>query len=137
MLKFKQVSRVYSDGTRAIDAVDLRIQKGEFCVLLGPSGAGKSTLMGMVNGMVVPTNGQVEFGGERVTRENIKSVQQRVGMIHQQLHLVPRLSVIHNVLCGLLPRTSAMRSLFKNFPLHDMRKACRLLEEVELSEKHI
>lgn len=137
MLNFKQVSRVFGDGTRAIDNVDLDIPKGEFCILLGPSGAGKSTLMGMINGMVTPSQGNVVFNGEVVSRFNMKKIQQRVGMIHQQLHLVPRLSVLHNVLSGVLPRTTSWRSLFKAFPVSDMRKACRLLEEVELEEKHI
>ena len=59
MLELHRVSRVYKDGTRAIDNVSLKIDKGELCVLLGPSGAGKSTLMGMINGLVLPSSGSV------------------------------------------------------------------------------
>lgn len=137
MLELHRVSRVYEDGTRAIDNVSLKIGKGEFCVLLGPSGAGKSTLMGMINGLVIPTEGSVVLWGEQLERANLKRFQRRVSMIHQQLHLVPRLSVLNNVLTGLLPETSLLRSLFNIFPEKNQRRACRLLEEVELEEKHI
>jgi phosphonate transport system ATP-binding protein len=137
MLKFESISRVYDDGTRAIDDVSLQVKQGEFCVLLGPSGAGKSTLMNMVNGVVVPTSGSLSIDGKPLTRKNRAAVQRRVGMIHQQLHLVPRLSVLHNVLSGLLPHTSFWRCLIKWFPQQDQRDACQLLDEVGLEEKHL
>lgn len=137
MLELQQISRVYPDGTRAIDNLSLTIKKGEFCALLGPSGAGKSTLMGLINGLVLPSSGEVVLWGEKVGRTNLQRLQQRVSMIHQQLHLVPRLSVLHNVLTGALPETSLWRSMFKLFPEKNQRRACRLLEEVELEEKHI
>lgn len=137
MLHFQQVSRVFSDGTRAIDNIDLQIGKNEFCVLLGPSGAGKSTLMGMVNGMVSPSQGSLQFDGQVITRRNLKVLQRRVGMVHQQLHLVPRLSVLHNVLAGMLPDVPLWRGLLKQFTPSSQRQACRLLAEVELEEKHI
>jgi phosphonate transport system ATP-binding protein len=137
MLKFESVSRVYDDGTRAVDNVSLRVRKGEFCVLLGPSGAGKSTLMNMVNGVVEPTGGSLSIGGEILTRKSRAGIQRRVGMIHQQLYLVPRLSVLHNVLSGLLPGTGFWRSLIKWFPQDDQRSACQLLHEVGMEEKHL
>jgi phosphonate transport system ATP-binding protein len=137
MLKFDAVSRVYDDGTRAVDNVSLRIRKGEFCVLLGPSGAGKSTLMNMVNGVVVPTSGSLTVGGVTLKRQTRGAIQRKVGMIHQQLHLIPRLSVLHNVLSGRLPRIGFWRSLVKAFPLKDQRQACRLLYEVGMEEKHL
>lgn len=137
MLKFESVSRVYADGTRAVDNVSLHIRKGEFCILLGPSGAGKSTLMNMVNAVVEPTSGSLKIGDVELSRATRPAIQRRVGMIHQQLHLIPRLSVLHNVLGGLLPRTGFWRSLVKAFPLVDQRMACQLLEDVGLEEKHL
>lgn len=103
MLTFESVERVFADGTRAVDDVSLSIQPGEICVLLGPSGAGKTTLMNMVNGVVEPTSGRVTLNDLELNTKNIANIQRRIGMIHQQLHLVPRLSVLHNVLAGLLP----------------------------------
>jgi phosphonate transport system ATP-binding protein len=137
MLSFKEVSRVYDDGTRAIDNVSLHVKKGEFCVLLGPSGAGKSTLMNMVNGVVIPSSGSLSIGGVELTRKTRSNIQRQVGMIHQQLYLVPRLSVLHNVLSGVLPKVGFWRSMLKSFPAADQRRACELLHEVGMEEKHL
>lgn len=137
MLKFESVCRVYDDGTKAVNNVSLHIKSGEFCVLLGPSGAGKSTLMNMVNGVVEPSSGSVKLGDLILNKSNIVRIQRRVGMIHQQLHLVPRLPVLHNVLAGLLPNVGLLRSLLKSFSFEDQRRACQLLDEVGLEEKHL
>jgi len=137
MLKFESVSRIYDDGTKAIDNVSLHIKAGEFCVLLGPSGAGKSTLMNMVNAVVEPSSGNIKLGDLVLNKRNKSTIQRRIGMIHQQLHLVPRLSVLHNVLSGLLPNVGLFRSLIKSFSFQDQRRACQLLDEVGMEEKHL
>lgn len=137
MLKFESVSRVYDDGTKAIDNVSLHVKAGEFCVLLGPSGAGKSTLMNMVNGVVEPSSGTIKLGDLVWNKKNKTTIQRRIGMIHQQLHLIPRLSVLHNVLTGLLPDVGLFRSLIKSFSFQEQRRACQLLDEVGLEEKHL
>ncbi len=137
MLEFHQVSHIFEDGTRAINDLSLSVPKGQFCVLLGPSGAGKSTLLNTVNGGVVPTSGDIIFDAQKVTRRNRRQIQRRIGMIHQQLHLVPRLTVLQNVLSGLLPITPTWRAILALFPLPQQRRACQLLEEVELEEGHL
>jgi len=137
MIRFNQVSRIYPDGTRAADSITLQIRKGEICVLLGPSGAGKSTLMGMLNGMVTPTEGTVVFEGETITRHNVKKMQQRVSMVHQQLHLVSRMSVINNVISGKLAKTPLWQTLIQAFSETDKRRACELIDEVSLEERHL
>ena len=137
MLKFQSLQHEFNDGTIAVNNITLEIPKGQFCVLLGPSGAGKSTLLNTVNGLVIPTSGQVLFDDIKVTPKTLMPVRQRIGMIHQQLHLVPRLTVLDNVLSGLLPITENWRALLKLFPTDQKREACRLLEEVELEEKHL
>lgn len=136
-LQFEDISHEFGDGTRALRGVSLQVPKGEFCVLLGPSGAGKSTLLNTVNGLVLPTAGSTVFDGIGVDRTTMKQVRGRVGMIHQQLHLVPRLSVLDNVLSGLLPVTPTWRALLKLYPEEQRRMACRWLEQVELEEKHL
>lgn len=137
MLKFEAVSRIFDDGTIAVDKVSLHVKPGEFCVLLGPSGAGKSTLMNLVNGVTEPSSGTLIFDNLALNKKNKTSIQRGIGMIHQQLHLVPRLSVLHNVLTGLLPDISLWRSLIKLFSSVDQRRACQLLAEVGLEEKHL
>ena len=100
--------------------------------MLGPSGAGKSSLMNMVNGVIEPTRGVVSIGNITMNKKNRSLLQRRVGMIHQQLHLIPRLSVLHNVLSGILPQTNFLKSMFKSFPHDAQRRACQLLHEVGL-----
>jgi phosphonate transport system ATP-binding protein len=137
MLSFNNISHVFPDGTRAINQVSLNLPKGQFCVLLGPSGAGKSTLLNTINGLIMPSEGHTALDGVEVNQKNLIDVRRRIGMIHQQLHLVPRLSVLHNVLSGLLPVTPTWKSIVKFFPVEQQRHACKLLEEVELEEKQI
>ena len=137
MLQFQNIKHEFNDGTIAVNNITLEIPKGQFCVLLGPSGAGKSTLLNTVNGLVLPTSGHVTLDNIQVSPKTLMSVRRRIGMIHQQLHLVPRLTVLDNVLSGLLPTTTSWRALIKLFPTEQKREACRLLEEVELEEKHL
>ncbi|WP_288355736.1 phosphonate ABC transporter ATP-binding protein [uncultured Cycloclasticus sp.] len=137
MLTFKSTSVIYGDGTKAVDNIDLTINKGEFCVLLGPSGAGKSTLMGLLNGLVTPTSGQIALDGVVMNKKTKRQIQQKISMIHQQLHLVPRLKVLHNVLMGKLFAVPTLLSLLKVFKKDDQQRACMLLQEVDLEEKHL
>ncbi len=137
MLNFEAITHVFPDGTRAVHDVSLSVPEGQFCVLLGPSGAGKSTLLNTVNGLVMPSEGHVILDGAQVTAKNLSDIRGRIGVIHQQLHLVPRLSVLHNVLSGLLPVTPTWKALLKLFPEDQQRLACKLLEEVELEERQI
>lgn len=137
MLQLNSVTKIYPGDTKAVDGISLNIGKGEFCVLLGPSGAGKSTLMGMINGLVTPTSGSIVLDGETVETSNQKRLQQRVSMIHQQLHLVPRLSMLHNVVSGKLHAFPLWRVLLKHFPDSDQRRACQLLSEVGLNESQL
>ena len=137
LLNFNSITHTFPDGTRALNDVTLEIPRGQFCVLLGPSGAGKSTLLNSVNGLVMPSQGWTALDDTAIDLKTLADARRRIGMIHQQLHLVPRLSVLHNVLSGLLPVTPTLRALFKMFPISQQRAACQLLEEVELEEKQI
>lgn len=137
MLQFNSVSKIYPGNTKAVDNVSLSIERGEFCVLLGPSGAGKSTLMGLINGLVTPTSGSISLDGEQVDARNQKRLQQRVSMIHQQLNLIPRLSMMHNVLAGKIHSMPLWRVLIKHFPEKEQRRACQLLSEVGLKESQL
>lgn len=137
MLQLKSVTKVYPGNTKAVDDVSLTIPNGEFCVLLGPSGAGKSTLMGLINGLVLPSTGAVVLDDEQVSSRNQKRMQQRMSMVHQQLHLVPRLSMLHNVLSGKLHELPLWRAMIKHFSVEDQRRACQLLSEVGLTESQL
>ncbi len=136
-LRFIDVRKTFAAGAVAVDRVSFDVPRGQFCVVLGSSGAGKSTLLRLVNGMVEPTEGTVEFDGLTVQRKSLRRVQPRIGMVHQQFNLVPRLSVLNNVLAGALPTISNTRALLGLFPEPLRRRACHLLAEVGLGEEHL
>lgn len=137
MLKFDSVTCQYADGTTAVKSVSVELAAGEFCVLLGSSGAGKSTLMNMVNGLVDPTLGSILLDDQPLNKRNMRTIQRQVSMIHQQLHLIPRLSVLMNVLTGRLAEYSCWRSMLMSFPESMQRQAFQLMHEVGLEEKHV
>ncbi len=90
---------------RALADVDLRVHAGERVALVGPSGAGKSTLLAVLNGSLAPTEGGVRVLGHDLARARARtrrSVQRRVGTVHQALHLVGPLRAGHNVDGGRL-----------------------------------
>jgi len=137
MLEFRSVSKVYDTQTTAVDNVSVEFPKSEFCVLLGSSGAGKTTFLRMTNGLVKPTSGEVILDGTVVSEKSYKILRPRIAMIHQQLDLVQRLSVINNVLSGSLSAISLWRTLAMYFPMSLRRKACYLLDQVGLTENHL
>ena len=101
MLSFEAVSRVYDDGTCAVDNLSLRIKKGEFCVLLGPSGAGKSTLMNILGCLDTPTDGSYILNGQDVSQmsdDEMADVRNtEIGFVFQTFNLLPRTTALDNV----------------------------------------
>ena len=91
---------------KALDGVDLRVDEGEFVVVVGPSGSGKSTLMNIVGALQQPTGGTVRIDGVDISRlgdSRLTAVRgRRIGFVFQQFHLVERLSALENVADGLL-----------------------------------
>lgn len=73
----------YPDGTPALRGVDLAVAPGERVAVLGPNGAGKSTLMLHLNGVLTAAAGEVYIGGTRLTRESVRGIRQRVGVVFQ------------------------------------------------------
>lgn len=137
MILFDKVGLRFAGGAAALDGVALEIPRGEFCVVLGPSGAGKSTLLRTVNGLASPTEGAVWLNGVRLTPKTLPALRPRIGMIHQQFNLVPRLDVATNVLSGALSAVPLWRALLGLFPAELQRRACELLADVGLEEEHL
>ncbi|GAA1018234.1 putative ABC transporter ATP-binding protein [Acrocarpospora pleiomorpha] len=73
----------YPDGTQALFGVDLSIERGERVALLGPNGAGKTTLVMHLNGILAASLGTVSVGGLPVTRDNLREIRRRVGLVFQ------------------------------------------------------
>lgn len=138
MIEFKGVSKIYANGTRGLDHIDLAIADGEFVSIIGLSGAGKSTLLRSINRLVDVTEGEVVIDGESVTRarrHGLRLIRRRIGMVSQGFNLVKRSTVQRNVLSGRLGYYSTWRSVLGLFSHEDYEACVRALETVGLSDK--
>ena len=104
IVELKNVSKVYKIGEnefKALDNIDLSLNKGEMIVILGPSGAGKSTLLNLIGGMDTPTSGNVIIDGENISKYNENKLSdyraENVGFIFQFYNILPSLTVKENV----------------------------------------
>jgi multiple sugar transport system ATP-binding protein len=98
-IKIDSVTKVYPNGVKAVDGVDLEINEGEFVVLVGPSGCGKTTLLRMLAGLEEVSDGTILIGGNDVTD---KQPQQRdIAMVFQNYALYPHMTVRENLAYGL------------------------------------
>jgi phosphonate transport system ATP-binding protein len=105
VLQISHLTKVYDGRVRALEDVNLTVDKGEFLVIVGLSGSGKSTLMRCINRLVEPTSGRIIFDGVDVTAaspEELRHIRRRIGMVFQHFNLVKRSSVLTNVLTGRL-----------------------------------
>jgi len=90
-----QLTKVFDDGTVAVDQVSLLAAPGEFLVLLGPTGCGKSTILRLVAGLETPTAGRVLIDGQVV--DHLPSRERRLAMVFQDYALYPHLTVAQNI----------------------------------------
>mgnify|MGYP004474533311 CR=1 FL=1 len=102
--EFRNVTRVYSNGDhelKALDGADLKLEEGNFIVVLGPSGAGKSTLLNLLGGLDSPTSGKIYVRGKDISEltsdELAEYRAETVGFVFQFYNLVPTLTVRENV----------------------------------------
>ena len=98
-VSFQKVAKIYPDGTRAVNDLNLEIQDGEFMVLVGPSGCGKTTALRMVAGLEEISEGVVRIG-DRVVN-HVPSRDRDIAMVFQSYALYPHLSVYDNIAFGL------------------------------------
>ena len=96
---FEAVSKVFADGTKAVDNLDLEVFDGEFMVLVGPSGCGKTTALRMVAGLEDATDGAVRIGDRVVNDLSPKS--RDIAMVFQSYALYPHLTVYDNIAFAL------------------------------------
>ena len=104
LISLTNIKRHYDVGgevVRALDGVDLVIQKNEYISIMGPSGSGKSTLMNMIGCLDTPTEGTYEFGGELVHEmddDQLASIRNRkIGFVFQTFNLLPKATALRNV----------------------------------------
>ena len=104
LIKLEKVKKIYKVGEvefKALDGIDLSIDKGELVVVLGPSGAGKSTLLNILGGMDTVTSGKVTVAGQEISKYSDKELTKyranEVGFIFQFYNIMPTLTVRENV----------------------------------------
>jgi multiple sugar transport system ATP-binding protein len=105
------VSKIFAGGVTAVDGVSLKIESGEFLVLVGPSGCGKSTLLRMIAGLEETTDGTVTIGGTDVTE--LPPRNRDVAMVFQSYALYPHMSVRANLGYGLKVRKTPKAEIEK------------------------
>lgn len=134
MIELKDVYKLYHMGdnvVRALDGINLNIDKGEFVAIVGQSGSGKSTCMNIIGCLDVPTSGTYKLNGIDVStmNDNMQAVIRNkfLGFIFQQYNLIPKLNVVENVELPLL---------YSGMDAFQRRKAAiKALERVGLTDK--
>lgn len=129
--------RVAYDETTVLHGVDLDLHPGEMVALLGASGSGKSTLMRSLTGFVPITGGTARVAGHDVTnlrRGELRQLRAGVGQVFQQFNLIPRLSVLTNVLTGTLHSAGPI-NLVGGFSSEHRKRAMELLDRVGIAHK--
>src|SRR6202451_1100169 len=98
-IDFAGVTKIYGDGTCAVDTLDLEIEEGEFMVFVGPSGCGKTTALRMVAGLEEISSGAVRIG-ERLVND-VSPKDRDIAMVFQNYALYPHMTVAQNLAFGL------------------------------------
>jgi sn-glycerol 3-phosphate transport system ATP-binding protein len=101
-LELQNVTKIYPNGTKAVNETSLNIENGEFVVFVGPSGCGKSTLLRMIAGLEDITNGDISLDGKLIN--NVDPSERDVAMVFQNYALYPHMTVFNNMAYGLKNR---------------------------------
>ena len=138
LLSVRNLSHTYPNGYRALHDISFDVEPGEFLVIIGLSGSGKSTLLRCLNRLIEPTHGSILMDGHDVTHVSdaaLRSHRAGIGMIFQHFNLIPRHSVLNNVLYGALGSTSTVTSMLGRYSDEQQQRAVKALEVVGISDK--
>jgi ABC-type Fe3+/spermidine/putrescine transport system ATPase subunit len=97
-LEVSGMTKIYPDGTLAVDDIDFSVDYGDFCVIIGPSGCGKSTTLHSIVGKIPPTEGSIVLDGKDIT--TAPTYERDIGLVFQDFQLFPHLSVEENIRYG-------------------------------------
>uniref|UniRef100_UPI00404951AF sugar ABC transporter ATP-binding protein n=1 Tax=Daejeonella sp. TaxID=2805397 RepID=UPI00404951AF len=100
IIRVKDLNKSFS-GIKALDSIQFDLYPGEVHALMGENGAGKSTLMKILMGLILPDSGSINFNGEFIENMDVhKMLQKGISMIHQEILMVPELTVAQNIFLG-------------------------------------
>jgi putative ABC transport system ATP-binding protein len=142
MIEIRNISKIYRKGNSvftALDDINFKIEKGDFCTVIGPSGAGKSTLLHIIGGLIQPDKGTVLFNGVNIYSQNRKYKdlyrKKHVGFMFQQFHLMPYLTVTDNIRLACHNRIghSAIDTYLRRCSLFEMKN--KYPSELSVGEK--
>lgn len=136
MLEISNLTKKYSNNFIALDNISLSVNKGEFVVVIGQSGAGKSTLLRCINNLE-PHTGTILVEGlciEKLKHKALREARKNIAFIFQNYNLVENLSVLENVLHGMLGKIGFWRSVFGIYTRQEKNNALSLIEALGLLE---
>lgn len=137
LIDVSHLTKTFDTGTTALRDVSLQIHKGQLVALIGLSGSGKSTLMRHLNGLTLPTSGDVWVLDTHInaaSKRELRAARRHIGFIFQQFGLVGRLTAIENVLSGALGSLRGPRFGVASYPLRLRTQALEHLDRVGLAD---
>lgn len=138
LLSVRDLTHTYPNGFQALKGISFDVEAGEFLVVIGLSGSGKSTLLRCLNRLIEPTGGTITFDGQDVTHvsnDALRKHRGQIGMIFQHFNLIPRHSVLNNVLYGALGSTGTVAAMLGRFSDELRTRALEALRVVGIAEK--
>ncbi|UUV27530.1 MULTISPECIES: phosphonate ABC transporter ATP-binding protein [Lysinibacillus] len=137
LLQVNKVEKFYNEETKVLKDISFEVYPGEFISIIGPSGAGKSTLLRCINRMVNFNQGTILFDEQNIgqlNKKELRKVRTKIGMIFQHYNLVPRLSVLENVLHGRFGYKTTLQGIFNRYTQKEKKRAFFLLEKLGIEE---
>ena len=135
MINIKNLHKSFGDN-EILKGIDLQIKKGETTIIIGPSGSGKTTLLRCMNLLEIPNSGTISIGdseltfgeNKKPTEKEILTLRRNTGMVFQGFHLFPHMTVVENIMEGLVTVLKQSKKVARD-------KALILLDKVGLLEK--
>ena len=127
ILEFENVTKYYGDDL-VFSNVNLKIKKGDVIALTGKSGCGKSTLLKCINRLENISNGKIKFKGIDISEISMVELRQKIGMVFQDYNLFEHLTVLDNLIIGLIKIKKYSRD-------ESIREALNMLKELDLIDK--